>query len=263
MSFSQNSDAEEFNSSPPDAKDSLPFYSANHKTPPEEPPSTVMGPPPRPSANLDDKVVDTSASKHGDLGPHHRNEPPSSQSGPRGLPSSYAHTKGIVDLPEFQIEERKLEDPLVDSQTRYEFSDSPIPLAQPHASPPATPEDQTNLEAEPDEPIDSFNWSDLEMRYHDMIKERNQVEHQLLQEFDHLSQVNCPMLVVVLSLRGVKFFCQWAAAGALRETDRSYKRLKTQAAFVNHEERQLEQKRQHYVQVVNAFRSALDLLNGS
>ncbi|KAF2230742.1 hypothetical protein EV356DRAFT_323936 [Viridothelium virens] len=247
MSSSPNPDSEESYSPPPVAETSLPLYSANHKTPPEELPSMMMGPPPRPSVNQDDKMVETSASKHVILDPQHKSEPPSSQSGPHGPPSSYAHTKDIVEPPEIKTEHQIFEGPDVDLVAQYEGGDSRIPFEQLHASPPATPEDQTNLEAEPDEPMQYFNWSGLEMRYHDMIKERNQVEHQLLQDFDHLSQ----------------FFCQWATAGALRETDRSYKRLKTQATFVNHEERQLEQKRQHYVQVVNAFRSALDLLNGS
>ena len=75
----------------------------------------------------------------------------------------------------------------------------------------------------------------------------------------------------------MQYFGSWAAAGAKKEDERSAKRcvrrhltieaslmsshrFKTQVFYVQQKERELEEKRQRYIRVVDAFKSALDLL---
>ncbi|KAI9684581.1 MAG: hypothetical protein M1822_005669 [Bathelium mastoideum] len=131
--------------------------------------------------------------------------------------------------PEMKPSQKSSSGSQIVSQTQFEDGDPADGQDQLHASRPSTPEEQMDSAVDPSEPLEKFDWYDLEVRYHDMIKDRDAVEQQLLQDFDHLSQVG----------------------------------LKTQMTYVHHEEQQLEEKRLHYVQVVNAFRKALELLNGS
>ncbi|KAI7356558.1 hypothetical protein KC336_g22192 [Hortaea werneckii] len=69
-------------------------------------------------------------------------------------------------------------------------------------------------------------------------------EHSILYEFSSLCE----------------YFGVWAQASETHEVGRSYKRLKTQVAYVENRESELESKRQHYIKVVDAFKSALELL---
>ncbi|KAK3709275.1 hypothetical protein LTR37_011013 [Vermiconidia calcicola] len=99
-------------------------------------------------------------------------------------------------------------------------------------------------QADPQTKIENFDWQDLQKRYHDKIAELDATEHNILGEFNSLCD----------------YFSVWAQTGSHREVDRSFKRLKTQMTLVQHHEDELETKRQHYIQVVNAFKSALELL---
>lgn len=97
---------------------------------------------------------------------------------------------------------------------------------------------------EPGDKVQAKDWEELEHRYHDMIKKCQGQEEQLAREFDSL----------------MAFFKVWSEAGAQQETNRTYARLKTRMTHVQHSEAELEGKREHYTAVVNAFKSALDLL---
>ncbi|CAK4033428.1 Hypothetical predicted protein [Lecanosticta acicola] len=96
----------------------------------------------------------------------------------------------------------------------------------------------------PDERIAEFDWRELEARYHDKVQFFAEKEAALIGEWNDL----------------LDSFGIWATAGSQKEVNRSFKRLRTQMVYVRNEEDELEQKRLHYVKVVEAFRSALDLL---
>ncbi|KAI9656017.1 MAG: hypothetical protein M1821_005078 [Bathelium mastoideum] len=121
--------------------------------------------------------------------PHVRVEQPSSQSAPRAPASSYAHTKGLMGPPEMKPSQKSSSGSQIVSQTQFEDGDPADGQDQLHASRPSTPEEQMDSAVDPSEPLEKFDWYDLEVRYHDMIKDRDAVEQQLLQDFDHLSQV--------------------------------------------------------------------------
>ncbi|EMC95293.1 hypothetical protein BAUCODRAFT_47991, partial [Baudoinia panamericana UAMH 10762] len=96
----------------------------------------------------------------------------------------------------------------------------------------------------PEDKIAEYHWEDLQERYHNKMKELTAREAAIFTEFNQLCE----------------FFACWAATSQIHEVDRSFKRLKTQVTFVQHEELELEQKREHYIKVVEAFKSALQLL---
>ncbi|KAF2218097.1 hypothetical protein CERZMDRAFT_92717 [Cercospora zeae-maydis SCOH1-5] len=102
-------------------------------------------------------------------------------------------------------------------------------------------EDASNL---PEEQIEPFDWDGLVLSYHRQIADMGQQEGQIMDEFNGL----------------LDFFHAWAVMGNRRDADRGFKRIKTQMTFVDHQEKCLELKRKHYIQVVNAFKSALELL---
>ncbi|KAI4123707.1 MAG: hypothetical protein LQ347_006050, partial [Umbilicaria vellea] len=93
---------------------------------------------------------------------------------------------------------------------------------------------QQNSQAEsndPKEPIDDFDWVELEKRFHSKMKECEHVEQEIYEEFNNLLEV----------------FNAWASAISGHENDRAHKRLKTRMSFVQAEESSLENKRQHSI----------------
>ncbi|KAL1311665.1 hypothetical protein AAFC00_001770 [Neodothiora populina] len=105
-------------------------------------------------------------------------------------------------------------------------------------------DESSTIEA-PDQPLSPYDWARLDESYHDMVKEKNDQEQQLATDFQALCQ----------------FFTIWAETSSTREVDRSFKRIKTQSTYVQHEEAVLEERRAHYVKVVGAFQAALALLD--
>ncbi|KAI5366181.1 hypothetical protein Slin15195_G077040 [Septoria linicola] len=97
----------------------------------------------------------------------------------------------------------------------------------------------------PEEQLEYFDWENLTRRYHDKMQELGHQEEAIMFEFNKL----------------MDYFGVWAMVGGTKDVNRSFKRLKTQSALVQNEERQLEQKRQHYIQVVNAFKTVGVLLD--
>ncbi|KAK5687970.1 hypothetical protein LTR17_026603 [Elasticomyces elasticus] len=105
-------------------------------------------------------------------------------------------------------------------------------------------EEDDPMTEEPDVKIVDFNWTDLEERYHKRMGELGATEEQIYAEFNDLCN----------------FFGVWASTSHTHEVSRSYKRLKTQTTLVQYHEDELEKKRNHYIKVVEAFKSALSLL---
>ncbi|KAF7189372.1 hypothetical protein HII31_09350 [Pseudocercospora fuligena] len=99
-------------------------------------------------------------------------------------------------------------------------------------------------EALPEVSLPGFDWHDLQQRYRVKMDELNREENEILKDFNQL----------------IGYFSIWADVGSGQELHRSSKRLRTQLVYVQHEEEQLEEKRQHYIKVVDAFKSALALL---
>ncbi|CAO2656698.1 Nn.00g055010.m01.CDS01 [Neocucurbitaria sp. VM-36] len=107
-----------------------------------------------------------------------------------------------------------------------------------------------DLEEEENDPADKivdFDWNDLHERYHEAVNKCHGHETELMQEWESL----------------MTFFRIWAESGHGHETGRTYARLRTRMAYVQHSEANLEQTRSHYVNVVRAFESALNLLRAN
>ncbi|KAF1808701.1 hypothetical protein P152DRAFT_462266 [Eremomyces bilateralis CBS 781.70] len=100
---------------------------------------------------------------------------------------------------------------------------------------------------EPGEAIEAFPWEDLARRHLDMVEEFEQREGQLKEEWERL----------------MAYFAVWARTSSGAEVERASKRLKTRVYHVQNSEQNLDLKRQHYLRVVEAFQSALKLLEGS
>ncbi|KIW07957.1 uncharacterized protein PV09_01858 [Verruconis gallopava] len=106
-------------------------------------------------------------------------------------------------------------------------------------------QESDDVEDAPDLPLGHFDWNDVETRFQEMLQERNVEELQLWREFHELTS----------------FFQIWASSSQTHETERATKRLATRMLHVQNSEELVEQKRQHYIKVVEAFKSALELLN--
>ncbi|KAK8218167.1 hypothetical protein IWZ01DRAFT_139589 [Phyllosticta capitalensis] len=99
---------------------------------------------------------------------------------------------------------------------------------------------------DPSEPLPAMDWPHLQERYHRSMGERNEAERELYKEFADL----------------INYFNIWAQTSTIHETDRSFARLKTRSAHTQRYENSTEETRQHYQMIVQAFQSALELLNG-
>ncbi|KAF1360484.1 hypothetical protein EJ07DRAFT_177196 [Lizonia empirigonia] len=110
-----------------------------------------------------------------------------------------------------------------------------------------TEQNPSDDDADPAEQIAIFDWEALHQQYHAAINECSQGEAELMREWASLMQ----------------FFHVWAESGHYHETNRTFQRLQTRTMFVTHEEEKLENTRNHYVNVVRAFESALNLLRAT
>ncbi|KAF2442317.1 hypothetical protein P171DRAFT_433845 [Karstenula rhodostoma CBS 690.94] len=105
----------------------------------------------------------------------------------------------------------------------------------------------SNDDVDPADEIVDFDWEELHERYHNTISTASAQEQELLEEFAQL----------------MDYFKIWADAGANQESDRTFHRLRTRMTYVQNSEQKLANTRQHYIEVVRAFESALDLLRNS
>ncbi|XPS70357.1 hypothetical protein M3J09_002578 [Ascochyta lentis] len=113
-----------------------------------------------------------------------------------------------------------------------------------HSDIEAEHESSENEDSDPATQIANFDWNRLHDQYHIAINNCSQEEAKLMQDWSNL----------------MEFFRVWAESGHAQETDRTFQRLQTRTKFVLHEEQKLEDKRNHYINVVRAFESALNLL---
>ncbi|KAJ4296246.1 hypothetical protein N0V90_006291 [Kalmusia sp. IMI 367209] len=102
-------------------------------------------------------------------------------------------------------------------------------------------------DVDPADQIEDFDWNGLHERYHEAFNKASDEEAELLREFSDL----------------MAYFKVWAEAGHNHESDRTYHRLRTRMTYVNNSEEKLEKTRQHYIDVVRAFESALALLRNT
>ncbi|KAF2874852.1 hypothetical protein BDV95DRAFT_300492 [Massariosphaeria phaeospora] len=108
-------------------------------------------------------------------------------------------------------------------------------------------EEDDNETAGPAEKIADFDWNELAERYHEATTACEQDEEKLMEEWQRL----------------MDYFKIWANSGHAHESERTYARLQTRMIYVNHEEETLESARKHYISVVQAFESALRLLDSA
>ncbi|KAF2155905.1 hypothetical protein K461DRAFT_290879 [Myriangium duriaei CBS 260.36] len=97
----------------------------------------------------------------------------------------------------------------------------------------------------PEDPLEPFDWDELEQQYHAIVVEKEK-------EFDEIWTEYCQLQ---------DFFSIWTGMIGKRETERTFKRHKTQQFYVRQEEEKLDKLREHYVGVMNAFKSAMALFN--
>jgi len=112
-------------------------------------------------------------------------------------------------------------------------------------------EESRDTEAEnrddPLEDLADFDWEEFQGRYSKAMMDASVNEQALRDEFNRL----------------VQYFGVWASAASNYDNDRSAKRIKTRAIYVQHAENSLQRKKDHYAQVVEAFKNALALLGGT
>ncbi|KAK5112500.1 hypothetical protein LTR62_004257 [Meristemomyces frigidus] len=184
-------------------------------------------------------------------------KPSPSQAHDNGIPSSTAETTSMLPPPTKPKATPEPQQPPHAGQGNQSGRDvqhvatpsqaQPPPIDGSLTEPAAPDNDETTpiaAPSDPQEPIPEFDWTDLESRYHNKMADLKKNEDEIYKEFNDLCN----------------FFNVWANATQYHEVDRSFKRLKTQMTYVRHEEEELEQKRGHYMKVVDAFKSALLLL---
>ncbi|KAA8574868.1 hypothetical protein EYC84_004111 [Monilinia fructicola] len=97
----------------------------------------------------------------------------------------------------------------------------------------------------PKRDLGPMNWSDFEERYEAAIAQLSDKEDQLVHDFQNLTEA----------------FQIWADSSSERDNQRALKRLRTRERYVQIHERTLEEKKQHYLKVVQAFKQALELFS--
>ncbi|CAM1504520.1 Fc.00g021110.m01.CDS01 [Cosmosporella sp. VM-42] len=142
-------------------------------------------------------------------------------------------------------------DPPSEHETKEEDAEMSDSVKQPHPhSNTKTPEPRIDqLAANTDTPstpgvLAPFDWDDFEARYEKALFDADEHEREILKEAENLS----------------KYFRVWASAASSHDDERAIKRLQTRQRYVNLSEEKMEQKQQHYDEVVRAFESALALL---
>ncbi|CEL08244.1 hypothetical protein ASPCAL11395 [Aspergillus calidoustus] len=95
------------------------------------------------------------------------------------------------------------------------------------------------------ERIKDCDWSELESSYMQMMEEHEKAEGELRDQITKLLQI----------------FTSWSQTTVAHDETRALKRFRTQMNHVQNSEESLEKKRNHYMDVVKAFESALALLN--
>ncbi|KAL3448883.1 hypothetical protein BJX65DRAFT_306436 [Aspergillus insuetus] len=113
------------------------------------------------------------------------------------------------------------------------------------AKPATEPRGPLENESQLKERIKDCDWSELESSYIQMMEEHERAEGDLGDQITKLLQI----------------FTSWSQTTVAHDETRALKRFRTQMNHVQNSEESLEKKRNHYMDVVKAFESALALLN--
>jgi len=95
-----------------------------------------------------------------------------------------------------------------------------------------------------EEQLPDFDWNQLYRRFEDRLQSCEAEEAQLSEDLNRL----------------MAYFNVWLRSTQHHEPERLHKRIRTRMAHVQMSEDRLEESRQHYLEVIQAFKSALDLL---
>ncbi|KAK5133275.1 hypothetical protein LTR08_008009 [Meristemomyces frigidus] len=199
---------------------------ASSTTPMSAIPTKDMAPPPVPASSMPPPALQPPPSGQGAL----------KSQAPRSQPQTQQPKKQPQRL-HAPSSDKARETPTTSVQKRTNSDDTVADESEAESEGATTP-------SEPQITIARFDWNDLQQRYHDKMRELDLKEQDVYEEFETLCA----------------YFSVWANTSQTHEVDRSFKRLKTQTTFVRHEEDELERKRSHYIKVVEAFKSALQLL---
>ncbi|KAF2400203.1 hypothetical protein EJ06DRAFT_530189 [Trichodelitschia bisporula] len=99
---------------------------------------------------------------------------------------------------------------------------------------------------DPRAPISAYDWEDVQQRVENDLKKRLQEQENVNKELEEL----------------MAYYMLWMKTISEHETERTHKRIRTRMHHIQSSEKALEQKREHYTRVINAFESALQLVNG-
>ncbi|KAG4440983.1 hypothetical protein IFR05_003547 [Cadophora sp. M221] len=127
----------------------------------------------------------------------------------------------------------------------------PVPLSRPaeiDSQSRQEPEQSNDSDEEEEDDGESilmgFEWSDFEHRYTENLRNKFEEECNIIAEFDEWAAG----------------FISWAQAGVEHDNGRMSKRLRTRIEFTQQQENSLGDKKKHYVGVVAAFQTAMDML---
>ena len=118
---------------------------------------------------------------------------------------------------------------------RYNFESSPAPSSRSSYIDPAM---------DPQVRLEEYDWAELEEQFTKRMEAFKAVEEGIWEEWKGWGEL----------------FGAWASTISVHDEERASKRLRTRIAFTQGSEEKLEQKRQHYVKVVQAFEAALALM---
>lgn len=118
---------------------------------------------------------------------------------------------------------------------KYSFDESPTPSARSSYIDPAM---------DPQVRLEEYDWAELEEQFHKRMEAFKAVEEGIWEEWKGWGEL----------------FGAWASTISVHDEERASKRLRTRIAFTQASEESLEQKRQHYIKVVQAFEAALALM---
>ena len=92
--------------------------------------------------------------------------------------------------------------------------------------------------------LEEYDWLELEEQFMKRMEAFKAVEDGIWEEWKGWGEL----------------FKAWASTISVHDEERASKRLRTRIAFTQGSEENLEQKRQHYIKVVQAFEAALALM---
>ena len=119
--------------------------------------------------------------------------------------------------------------------SKYSFEESPNPSIRNSYIDPAM---------DPSVRLEEYDWAELEEQFMKRMEAFKAVEDGIWEEWKGWGEL----------------FKAWASTISVHDEERASKRLRTRIAFTQGSEENLEQKRQHYIKVVQAFEAALALM---